>query len=205
MSPDVSTTRGHSSSPSGKAPIDHILCNSALLDLDITCACNEVEPISDHLALSGHMVIVMTSDLPLAWRWPRPMKLPKDVKQQVIWECQGHTYAEWAECAVKWLHDSYQVPGITKVSITTAPKKTTKVAPSKRYKAIRRLRGMLVRLEGNFQQALWKKLCECIIEQGRDAPEDITGASATLSQLTTDMYASLQEEALRAWGGYTPL
>ena len=199
ISPDVPTTRGHSATSSGKAPIDHVVCNSALLDLDVTCACNEVEPISDHLALSGHFIVVLVSDLALSWRWPKPMLLPKEVKESIDWNCHGQTYAEWAECAVKWLHDSYQVPSITKVQITTTPSKTTKATPSKRYRAIRRLRGMLVRLETNFQQALWDKLCACIREQGGEEPSDLISANNSLSRLTSAMYTSLQEQALKAW------
>ena len=187
ISPDTPSTRGRHALSSGKAPIDHILINSQMLDWSITCHCNQIEPISDHHAITGSFK-PPCMPRPPSWRWPKPMILPEHPVHDIPWRFHGQTYAEWATCAVQWLHQTYEVKPITKIAITSAPRKELTKRPSARYVAIRKLRGYLVRLESSTDSPLWGKAIALLASFGYPPPDSVTQAHDSLQQLTTSMY-----------------
>ena len=200
ISPDVSTTKGRASTTSGKAPIDHVLCNSPLLDLAITCACCEHEAISDHLPLSGKFAVLAADRHTQSWKWPRFMDLSATDTIDIGWDFEGSTYVEWSEAAVTWLASTYSTSRVSKTCIGSGQahghRRSTQ---SQEYKCIRKVRGTIARLEKGFVPHLWDCMCAALIQLGSPLPCSLDDARNSVTSLARDMYDRLQKQALAAW------
>ena len=200
ISSDSSSTRGKTSSTSGKSPIDHVICNSQMLDLAICCDTLPGEPISDHVPLGGHFTIVGlgVSDAP-KWRWAKEMAPLKHIVEEIAWDFTGNSYTQWAEYAVDWLSRTYHVCKQSKVSLGVADRKCAVQRLPQVYKKLRRLRGWLLRLEKSFVPSLWDKACWSLVDQHCTPPTSVEEMRQHIRGLEKDMYDSLQKKALAEW------
>ena len=93
----------------------------------------------------------------------------------------------------------YEVSRVSKIKVTTAEKKHLAPVVSNTYKAIKRLRGLLVRLEKRHDQLLYDRMISTMQTLGREPPSDLEHARRILNEVTRNMYDQLQKNALSKW------
>ena len=181
-----------------KAPIDHVICNSKCLDLNVSCAFDHMAPISDHHPCVGSFHMHANKGSLPSWRWPKPMHIDH-IDTDTPWEFQGESHTEWAEKAAAWLATAANTSRVSKVSITSAFPKALSLLPSPEYKRLRKLRSYLARLEKSFTTDMWDKLCITLASCQSHVPTDLEEAVKCVNDLATEHYNRLQEQALSAW------
>ena len=106
------TTKGRNSRVSKGFALDHVICNSRMLDFCPTArlACDKA--LSDHFPLDGSFQIPAL-DFGVQ-HWPAPMDLSWGQVLNPPWTGSSTTLAAWNERAVSWLSLAFLVPRVPK-------------------------------------------------------------------------------------------
>ena len=152
ISPETPSTTNKFGGPADGKPIDHALVNSRFLSLGSVATIQHDICMSDHFPVTGAWNFLDTNDLPIQ-KWPARMNISGPIVEEVRWVRGANTYTEWAEKATRWVSDTYEVPQISKTTLTSVDKKTVPRNSSGRFKWFHRLFGLLSRARRNPEES----------------------------------------------------
>ena len=195
---DMPTTMAKSTGRPTGPPIDHIVCNAKMLDLQIKAKVSYSIPMSDHFPILADFH-VRHDNKPLVWVWPKPMRCDEVKNPELQWEEWATTYTEWAEMAATWLAKACDTTRISKNRVTSLQKSQHHVDVDPRYALYLKAQGMVSRCRREETDGNWQRLCDRLHELSIERPNDVDHAEKLISASLTTFFRTISAEALAAW------
>ena len=194
---DPTTKSKISGTPSGP-PLDHVFCNSRMIDLQPRAAVAYCIPLSDHYPIVGGWSVHEDLGI-LTWQWPKEMDVEREPVRTIAWGANVPTYTEWAEKAVAWLADTFACDKHSKTTITTQHMKEPHVHQDPRYKVLKKVQGCISRFARDNNDTAWQRVERAMDKAGLKKPQDYMHAEQIVSRAATSLFDLMQKESLAAW------
>ena len=179
--------------------IDHVFVNARMRDCSISAAVDTARWVSDHYPIVGS--IALPSPSVQVMHWPSPVTLPPEKACHPEWRFVGKTFAEWSNCAERWLAAAFLVTIPSKSSVSSEPLSVGQMRVDKQYRALLALQGLIKHIEErgscpHLLHVLKKKLFAVGVELG-----DLSVARESVHHLMNEILNKRQAEAIKDWKG----